>query len=825
MRRSSRAMASALGLTLALSACGGRSTSPFMNTLPASTGPITDSAVRGGSSSVTPLVSVPRTTGALAFSDAGRRAPNAPVSITLTLRYNHQTELDRFVAGVSDPHSASYHHFLSARQFADYYAPTVEQENAVVRALESAGFTITQRFPNRTIVDAKAPSSVVERFFSTEIHTVHQGKYGERYTNVKSATMPAAIASYVRDASLDNLVVVRTVADQTGGQAQRSTPSFPKDAAGRSMLPLPSSGIGIMAGGIQNGNFASGQLSPGWVNESSTNGNFVSVTTAQSYQSTYSAFMGTLGPPEIAGWASIAQQVTIPTNGQLTFWVYQGSNEGQLGYGTRYAWQAGYLLNSRGSILKTFYKTVNNTNGWVNYTVNLSAYAGQNDWIYFGCYGDGYSQTYVYQYVDDVAWAGSPTPTPSPTSTPTSQPTPTATPTSQPTATPTANPTATPTAKPTATPTAGPTATPTATPTPKPTPTPTGTPGSGCNGAAPDNGPLTNSSGTLATGVAKPFDFPVQHGCNGAGYTAAIVIDDPVNTSYVATYLSAAQVTQTGTITNEAVDGGGSGDDAETDLDVQTISGLAPGANIIVYDIGSLGDQQIEDAYNKVLSDGKAIAVNSSFGGCESSDPSFAESTNSIAQQGAAVGVEFSASSGDSGSSECSGLGVSAPAGGPYFSSIGGIDFTDNSQGQLTSVVMGNVSGYSGGGGVSTVFALPSYQTGITGMITSGRNQPDYSLPFFPVAVYTGGAWGEYLGTSWSSPASVALIIEASELHGSKLGWVDPTVYSLFSSTGYNQYYTPCTSGNNGAYSCNASQYNQAAGIGAPKGWALANAL
>jgi len=298
-----------------------------------------------------------------------------------------------------------------------------------------------------------------------------------------------------------------------------------------------------------------------------------------------------------------------------------------------------------------------------------------------------------------------------------------------------------------------------------------------------------------------------------------------VNKSYLSTYLSAAGVTETGTVTNESVDGGGSGDEPETDLDVQTIAGLAPGANIIVYDMGSLTDQAIEDTYNQALSDAKATAVNSSFGGCESSDVSFADATNSIAQQGASEGVEFSASSGDSGSNECGGKGVSAPAGGPYFSSIGGIDFTDNSQGVLLTVTMGNVSGDSGGGGVSTVFALPSYQSGITGMITTGRNQPDFSLPFFPVAVYTGGSWGEYLGTSWSSPASVALILEANELHSTKLGWIDPTVYSLFKSTGYSTYYTPCTSGNNGAYSCNASQYNQAAGIGAPKGWALANAL
>jgi hypothetical protein len=822
MRKSSRAMASVVGLSLSLTACGGHG-SPV--TPGAGGSALTaSSALQHPPAPLTPLVSVPHMTGALAFTDAGRRSSKAPVSITLTLRYNHQAELDQLVDRLSAPH-AGPREFLSAQQFNSYYAPTEQQEGAVVRSLESAGFTITQRFPNRTIVDATAPSSTVERYFSTEIHTVHQGKYGERFTNVKPAVVPAAIAAYVRDASLDNLIVARTVIDQEGGAVQRPAPHFGSDSQGRTVLPIPGHGVNPLSTTIQNGSFETGSLSPGWVNESTTQTNYVQVTTAQAEQGSYSAFMGTLGTPEINGWSSIAQEVTIPSNAQLSFWVYQGSNEGQLGYGTKYAWQAGYLLNSSGSILTTFYKTVNNTNGWVNYTINLAAYAGQTDYIYFGCYGDGYSKTYVYQYVDNVAWAGAtPTPSPAPTATPTAKPT--ASPTPNPTATPTAKPTATPTPVPTGTPTAKPTATPTPVPTATPTPVPTGTPTAGCNNAAPDNGPLTNSSGTLATGVAKPFDFPVQHGCNGAGYTAAIAIDDPVNTSYLSAYLSAAQVTQTGTVTNEAVDGGGSGDDAETDLDVQTIAGLAPGANIIVYDMGSLGDQQIEDTYNKVLSDGKASAVNSSFGGCESSDPSFADSTNSIAEQGASEGVEFSASSGDSGSNECSGSkGVSAPAGGPYFSSIGGIDFTDTAQGVLESVVMGNVDGDSGGGGVSTVFALPSFQSGIPGMITTGRNQPDFSLPFYPVAVYTGGSFGEYLGTSWSSPASVALVLEADELHGSKLGWINPTVYSLFSANGYGTYFTPCTSGNNGAYSCSATEYNQAAGIGAPEAWNLANGL
>lgn len=812
MRRFTRALALAIGLSIALTACGGQRSS--LPTADAGAPVGTQSIARSTeAATLAPVTSVPKMSGDLAFTDAGRRAPTAPVSVSLTLRYNNQAELDAFVASVSNPHSATYGQFLSAAQFNARYAPTPAQESAVVASLQRAGFTITQRFPNRTIVDATAPSATVERYFATEMHTVNQGKYGQRFTNVKPVIVPATIASSVKSASLTNLVVVRTLADQTGFNPARTAPQLPVDAQGRTQIPLPAQGITPFdsSGNLVNGNFASGALSPGWVNESTTRQNDIAVTTAQSYQSTYSAFMGKLSPPEVNGWAAIAQLVKVPANGKLSFYVYQGSNEPN----TQYAFQAGYLLNSRGSILKTFYTTVSNAQTWVNYTIDLSAYAGQTDYIYFGCYGDGYAADYTYQYLDDVAWVGA-TPTP----------TPTATPTAPPTATPT------PTAAPTATPTAPPTATPTPTPTPTPTSTPTGT---ACNNAPIDNGPLSNSSGTLATGVAKPFDFPVEHGCNGAGYTAAVIIDDAVNTSYVAKYLAAAGVTQTGTITNEAVDGGGTGDDPETDLDVQTISGLAPGANIIVYDIGSLTDQAIEDGYNKVLSDGKAAAVNSSFGGCESSDPSFESATNTIAEQGAAEGVEFSASAGDTGSDECGNdntKGVSAPAGGPYFTSIGGVNFTYSTSGVLQTVTAGDApcsGGVNntcyGGGGVSTVVAEPSWQSGIPGMISTGRNQPDISLPFDYVAVYTGGAFAEYLGTSWSSPASVALFIEADELHGKKLGWLNPTLYSLFSSTGYGTYYTPCTSGNNIAYSCNATQYNQAAGIGTPKGYALATAL
>jgi len=809
--------ASALLLTLSLAACGGRTSS-----LPATSqgnGANTESAARAMGGTVAPMVSVPQMFGALAYVDSGRRAASAPVNISLTLRYNNQAALDQFVADVSDPHSSSYGHVLTAAQFNSTYAPTVEQEASVVKGLQSAGFTITQRFSNRTIVDATAPSSTVERFFSTEMHTVQQGKYGARFANLKPATVPAALASYVRDASLNNLVVVRTKVDEeasatTNGNRVRTPVAYKIPTTTQKRLVRSNATNIISDPGFESGGFAY------WSQCGNVNAR---INTTKPHTGSYSEVSGT-ATTEPRGDAGVCQQITVPTNGQLSFYLWQETNETS----TTYSYQEADLLDSSGFVLDNLYRTVGNGQAWIQGNYNLSAYAGQTVYLYFGVHGDGTRGEHDMQYVDDVSLtSGTASPTPKPTATPvpTATPKPTATPT--PTAKPTATPVPTATPIPTATPT--PTAKPTATPIPTPTPVPTATPGSGCNGAAADNGPLSNSSGTLATGVAKPFDYPVQHGCNGAGYTAAVIIDDAVSTSYLHSYLTAAGVTQTGTVTNEAVDGGGTGDDAETDLDVQTISGLAPGANIIVYDMGSLTDQAIEDAYNKVLSDGKASAVNSSFGGCESSDTPFEDSTNSIAEQGAAEGVTFAASAGDSGSNECgsnnNAKGVSAPAGDPYFTSVGGVNFTYNSSGVLQTVTMGSASGYSGGGGVSTVVALPTWQTGITGVITSGRNQPDISLPFDPVAVYTGGAFADYLGTSWSSPAAVALFIEADELHGIKIGWMNPTLYNLFKSTGYSSDYTPCTSGTNGAYSCSATQYNQAAGIGAPKGWALANAL
>jgi cell division septation protein DedD len=186
-------------------------------------------------------------------------------------------------------------------------------------------------------------------------------------------------------------------------------------------------------------------------------------STAQKHSGTYGMLSGRTSRPEVNGYSGICQDVTIPSGTTtLSFWVYEGTNDT-----VAYADQEADLLDSTGAAVTTFFSEAKTTNGWVQRSYDVSAYAGQALTLFFGVYGNGWSSGYIYQYVDDVFMgSSSATPTPAPTATPTSAPTPTPVPTATPSPTP--HPTATPTGAPTPTPTPRPTATPTVAPTPTP---------------------------------------------------------------------------------------------------------------------------------------------------------------------------------------------------------------------------------------------------------------------------------------------------------------------------------------------------------------------
>jgi subtilase family serine protease len=269
-------------------------------------------------------------------------------------------------------------------------------------------------------------------------------------------------------------------------------------------------------------------------------------------------------------------------------------------------------------------------------------------------------------------------------------------------------------------------------------------------------------------------------------------------------------------------------DSLETTLDVEAIVGTAPGTSLYVYETSSLEYAKTLDAYEQIVSENRVGAVNSSFGGCETeTNPrTYPRMVEKIAEQGAALGIVFSASTGDDGSYACSfsgAGGVNAPASAPSFVAVGGTTLLLQQNGAYSLEL-----GWDGsGGGVSSLVARPAYQRGVRGVIGNRRNLPDVAFDADPgsgMSLYFRGRWaGPIGGTSLASPLFTALCTELAQNAGHRIGAnVHGSIYGAFAAYGYRTagttYFHDATFGSNGSYSAKPG-YDQVTGIGSLDGW------
>lgn len=387
--------------------------------------------------------------------------------------------------------------------------------------------------------------------------------------------------------------------------------------------------------------------------------------------------------------------------------------------------------------------------------------------------------------------------------------------------------------------------------TPSPTPLPTMIPGP----ASALSGPRQyNSHWWGPPAVAQDLDFPVQHGYDGSGQSVAVVIDSNVNTFDVNAFLQYFQIPATGrSITTISVDGASglvNAEQGEATLDVETIAGLAPGANVMLYQVPDLGDQSVIDAYNQILADHKAYVVNSSWGGCEApADPGVVgtQGVDSIIAAGAQKGVAFVAAAGDEGNECFTGgtpqykVGADWPASNPNVIAAGGTQ-TDGSAGELlTAPVVWNDNNGAGSGGVSGQYAIPAYQTpallancmsaasGGSPCSSTKRNVPDISMPAGGAAAELNGVWQDFVGTSWSSPEYAALMAELYEYCNAAAGVANPVTIPYYAYNRYHSVFIDVIGGNDRYasttpfYSAGAG-FDDASGLGVPLGASLAQA-
>ncbi|WP_460594817.1 protease pro-enzyme activation domain-containing protein [Geomonas sp. Red276] len=310
-------------------------------------------------------------------------------------------------------------------------------------------------------------------------------------------------------------------------------------------------------------------------------------------------------------------------------------------------------------------------------------------------------------------------------------------------------------------------------------------------------------------------------GVDGTGQSIAIVGRTHPSTSNWTTFRSKMGLpANTAQIIVNGADPGdlGASEDTEADLDVEWAGAVARNATIkFVTSKSTNSTDGVDLSAQYIVANNLAPVMTVSFGSCES-DMGSTENAfyNNLWAQAASQGITVLVASGDSGAAGCSSASVTSGSGQavnglastPYNIAVGGTQFNDASGSYWNSVSStdmtsatgyipesawnesGTVSGGSGlwatGGGVSRVYAKPTWQAA-PGVPQDGkRDVPDVALTAAGhdgYLIYSNGSLGAVGGTSASSPAFagvMALVVQK----GGRQGNANPQLYVL----GNNQY-------------------------------------
>ncbi|HET9169514.1 MAG TPA: S53 family peptidase [Actinospica sp.] len=359
---------------------------------------------------------------------------------------------------------------------------------------------------------------------------------------------------------------------------------------------------------------------------------------------------------------------------------------------------------------------------------------------------------------------------------------------------------------------------------------------------------LTNGTNYFTyDALAKNYGMTSQitGGDDGAGVTVAVFELGPYDPTGVAQldscYGHSTSVTGISIDKASTTGGASASNDAtfESNLDIETVANLAPGVKILDY-VAPNSDAGVVDDYSAIINQDKAQVVSTSWGLCEADAASSTVSQeNTLFQQAAAQGQTVLSASGDYGSTECyndgsssTALAVQDPSSQPYVTGVGGTTMQGLSNPTETTwnsswINGSNTTSYgASGGGPSSTWAQPSYQSGLSpfGYTGGKRMVPDVSANAdvntgyaIDIASTAGNAStdGIYIagGTSAAAPLWAAVIALADANTNCRLngeaGFINPSLYTAGEGSSSSSVFRDVTSGN-----------NEMTGIGATSGYA-----
>jgi hypothetical protein len=135
--------------------------------------------------------------------------PDNMLRLTLAVQDSHQAEEDQFIKELTTKGSPNFHKFLTQDQWNERFAPSVEDEQAVVNWAQSVGLTVTYRYPNRVLVDVEGTAGTIEKAFAVTINNYQVGEEVD-FSNDRDPAIPGSLFGVLHGvAGLNNIERVR----------------------------------------------------------------------------------------------------------------------------------------------------------------------------------------------------------------------------------------------------------------------------------------------------------------------------------------------------------------------------------------------------------------------------------------------------------------------------------------------------------------------------------------------------------------------------------------------------------------------------------------
>jgi kumamolisin len=362
-------------------------------------------------------------------------------------------------------------------------------------------------------------------------------------------------------------------------------------------------------------------------------------------------------------------------------------------------------------------------------------------------------------------------------------------------------------------------------------------------------------NGVAATDFARRYNFPTAFQgtpLDGSGQTIGIIeLGGGFRSSDLQTFFDEIGVPLP-SVASVSVDHAGNtpttadSADGEVMLDIEVAGAVAPKAKFAIYFAPNNGDKGFIDAISAAVHDAERApgVISISWGGPESaSDQQGINAFHDVFVAAAAAGVTICVASGDHGTADLDAadwdnqIHVDHPSVDDLVLGCGGTQITAQgddvvwNDGTPFDVNVPGGGGWASGGGISEVFAVPSYQAnaGLPVSIDNGkpgRGVPDIAMSATNYFTRVDSSEGASGGTSAVAPLMSALVALLNQAKQKNVGFLNPFLYSNANHGVVHDVTVGTNAITNTVKGYNAGPgWDACTGLGTPDGTAILNAL